>query len=298
MVDNSLSQELQHRYQSGERDFRNLQLRRVDLHNMDFAGADFSGADFTEANLRNSNFQGCKFIGAFFNDADLSSATLSQANLQKATLIKAYLLKCDLQAPHLESALCTNAFFTRANLQQANLNGTLLTGANLTGAKLQDARYNRKTRFDSTFNIEKAGLKKVASDGSIPPTQTSAATPTSSEVTTKVPDLIPALPQELSIDDLLLMFDHLSEVGSHYLGNTMAARYWRSTRPKLDWFKQFEVDNKTAKLTYPGSKKEVLTPAQIELCQQWAKDYVNSCSMVFKAFTTMTEADQCVFPIV
>lgn len=293
MVDSSQAQELLSQYQAGDRRFHNLQLRRLDLHGLNFSGADFSGSDFTEVNLRNADLSGCNLSGAYFNDADLSGANLQKANLQGASLIKTYLLKANLQNATLDDALCTGAFLTRADLSGACLNGTLFNSANLTGTKLTNAKYNKKTRFDTTFNLEKAGLKKVATD-------TAPAKPMSPGGTTPA-TTTPAerpLPTSLSVEDLLLMFDHLGDLGNHYLGNTMASRYLMSGRPALEWFEQFEVDKKTAKLIYNGNKKDVLTPTQIKLAQEWAKKYVKSCAMIFKTFPTMIEADQCVFSVV
>lgn len=290
MVDSSQVQELLSQYQAGDRHFQNVRLRRLDLHGANLSGADFTGADFTEANLRDADLSGCNFSGAYFNDADLTGANLNKANLKGASLIKTYLLKVNLQEAVLENALCTGAFFTKADLSGANLNGTLFNAANLTGAKLNNAKYNKSTRFDTTFNLEKAGLKKVATDvaGAIS-TPGAAATATSVEI---------PLPTTLTVEDLLLTFDHLSDLGNHYLGNTMASRYLQSSRPALEWFEQFEVDKKSAKLKYTGSKKDALTAAQIELAQAWAKKYVKSCTMIFKTFPDMIESDQCVFSVV
>ncbi|MFM1843384.1 MAG: hypothetical protein RLZZ490_2127, partial [Cyanobacteriota bacterium] len=112
------------------------------------------------------------------------------------------------------------------------------------------------------------------------------------------PSSVAPLPTSLTVEDLLLMFDHLGNLGNHYLGSTMASRYLMSSRPTLAWFEQFDVDKKTVKLIYKGSKKDTLTPVQIELAQEWAKKYVKSCAMIFKTFPTMIEADQCVFSVV
>ncbi|MFN9175681.1 MAG: pentapeptide repeat-containing protein [Synechocystis sp.] len=294
MVDSSQVQELLSQYQAGDRRFHNLQLRRLDLHGLNFSGADFSGSDFTEANLRDMDLSGCNLSGAYFNDADLSGANLQKAQMQGASLIKTYLLKVNLQEAALDNALCTGAFLTRADLSGACLNGTLFNGANLTGAKLNNAKYNKKTRFDTTFNLEKAGLKKVATDAS-------PAKPVSPGITTAAVATTPteiSLPTSLTVEDLLLMFDHLGDLGNHYLGSTMASRYLISSRPALEWFEQFEVDKKTVKLKYNGSQKDAMTPAQIELAQEWAKKYIKSCAMIFKTFPTMIEADQCVFSVV
>ena len=291
MVDSSQSQEILEQYQAGKRNFQNLPLRRGDFHGLNLAGADFSGSDFSEANLRNTDLRGCNFKGAYFNDADLSGANLEKTNLQETFLIKAYLLKANLQGANLEKAFCTGAFLTRANLQESCLNGTLLTGADLTGAKLTDAKYNKQTRFDNSFNLEKAGLKKVAGDGS-------PLGPGGGQKTASVSNPNQsALPTSLSVEDLLLTFDHLGKLGNHYLGNTMASRYLQSSQPKEEWFAQFEVDKKSVKLLYKGAMQDKLTPTQIQAAQEWAQKYVKSCAIIFKSFPALIEADQCVFNV-
>lgn len=292
MVDSSETQKILEQYQAGKRSFRNLPLRRVDFHGLTLTGADFSGTDFGEANLRGADLRNCNFKGAYFNDADLSGANLEKANLGEASLIKTYLLKANLQGAHLENALCTGAFLTRANLQESCLNGTLLNGADLTGAKLTNAKYNKQTRFDPSFNLEKAGLKKVAGEA-----KASATTPGQKTSAVSNTSQTP-LPTRLSVEDLLLTFEHLGSLGNHYLGNAMASRYLQSAQPKDEWFAQFEVDKKAVKLIYKGAKQDKLTPAQIESAQQWAQKYVKSCTMIFKTFPAMIEADQCVFNVI
>ena len=288
MVQSSTAQEIQAKYQAGERNFQGVQLRREDLHGLNLEGANFSGADFTEANLRDTNLQGANFQGAYCNGADLSSANLAKANFQGASLIKTYLIKANLQGANLEEALCTGAFLTRANLQEAHLNGTYFNGASLTGADFTQAKYNNKTRFDATFNPTKAGLKKV---GEVAIAVTPSSTATAQPQTTDFTKL------SLTVEDLLLMFSHLSELGNRYLGNTMTSRYLQSSRPSLEWFEQFDINRSTAKVTYQGSVNDKLSPAQIELSQQWAKKFVKSCTMIFKDFPNMVDTEQLVFPV-
>ncbi len=288
MVQDSTAQEIQSQYQAGQRDFQNLKLRRADFHGLDLQGADFTGTDFSDANLRDINLTNANLSESYLNGADLSGANLSNCRLKKASLLKTYLIKANLENANLEDALCTGAYLTRTNLGGACLNGSSFIGANLTGANFSQATYNSKTRFDATFNLEKAGLKKVASKASTPvvisPSPESAPAP--------------ALPTTLSVDDLLLTLNHLSQLGNHYLGHTMAQRYWLSSRPKLTWFEQFIFDKASGKVTYTGSAKNQLTPDQIGLAQEWAQKYVKSCALIFKDFPKMIEEDQLTFPVI
>ncbi len=291
MVDSNQAQAILRQYQVGERNFPNLALRHIDLHGFTLAGADFSGSDFSEANLRGTDLQGCKLQGCYFNNADLSGANLAKANLRQASLLKTFLLKVNLQGAHLNNALCAGALLTRANLEDACLHGALLTGADLTGAKLNKAKYNQQTQFDAGFKPENFGLIKVTRNDA-PSPQTEAQTPLKEEQSSHA-----SLPTNLTVEDLLLTFEYLGSLGNHYLGSTMAGRYLQSARPKQEWFTQFEVDKKTVKLNYQGPKQEQLTPGQIELAQQWAQQYVKSCTVIFKTFPSMIETDQCVFDV-
>jgi hypothetical protein len=209
------------------------------------------------------------------------------------SLIKTYLIKTNLQGANLDEALCTGAILTRSNLQEAHLNGTYFNGADLTRAALSNAKYNNKTRFDASFNLVKAGLKKVGEVAiAVSPAPTQKA-----QLKTPSP-IVDLTTLSLTVEDLLLMFNHFSELGNRYLGNTMTSRYIQSSRPSLEWFEQFEVNRSTAKVTYKGSIKDKLSIAQIELSQEWAKKLVKSCTMIFKDFPKMIEVDQLVFPVI
>jgi uncharacterized protein YjbI with pentapeptide repeats len=292
MVQSATTQEMQAQYQAGERNFRGIQLRREDLHGLNLPGVDFSGADFTEANLRDANLSGANFQGAYFNEADLSSANLEKANLKGASLIKTYLIKTNLQGANLEEALCTGAILTRSYLQGACLKGTYFKGADLTRADLSNAEYNHNTHFDAAFNVEKAGLKKVGeAEIAVNPIQNLKPGLAAPSATIDLAHL------SLTVEELLLMFNHFSDLGNHYLGNTLTSRYIQSSRPSLEWFEKFEVNRSTAKVSYQGSIKDKLTVAQIELSQEWARKFVKSCTLIFKDFPNMIEEDQLVFPV-
>lgn len=294
MVQSSSASEIQEQYQAGDRNFQNCQLRRADLHGLDLKNADFSGADLSYANLRDTNLSGANLQGTYLNESDLSGANLQKANLQGSSLIKTYLIKANLQDANLDEAYLTGAFLTKANLQGASLKGSYCNGANFTGADLSNAKYDKKSRFDITFNPEKLGMKKV---GEMTVTMPSSMIKTT-QIIEEISTIIPAQSIEnlsITIEDLLMTFNHLTDLGNHYLGNTMCSRYFLSSRPDLEWFEQFEINRSSAKVTFKGSVKEKLTPAQVELSQQWAKKFVKSCSMIFRDLPKMIEADQLVF---
>ncbi len=303
MVQSTTAEEIQEQYQAGDRDFRNSQLRRANLHGMDLSNADFSGADLSYANLRDANLSSANLQEAYLNEADLTGANLQKANLKKASLIKTYLIKANLQSAILDEAYFTNAYITKGNLKDASLKGAYFNGANLTGADLTNAKYDKKSRFDATLTPEKLGMKKVG-EMVVPPPVAIPPIPTTVAANAPITAAPPSTPEinletlSLTVEDLLMTLNHLSDVGNRYLGNTMSSRYWQSSRPDLEWFEQFEHNRSSGKVTYKGSPTEQLTPAQIELAQQWTKKFVKSCSMIFKDFPKMIEADQLVFPVI
>ena len=296
MVQSSSPSEIQEHYEAGDRNFQNCQLRRADLHGLDLSNADFSGADLSYANLRDANLSGANLQGTYLNEADLSGANLQKANLKGASLIKTYLIKANLEEAVLDEVYFTGAYLTKTNLKATSLKGAYLNGATLTGVDLTNAKYDKKSRFNAAFNPEKNGMKKV---GEVVVTMPSSTVKTS-QVIENSPPSSPEIKLEslsITVEDLLMTLNHLTDLGNHYLGNTMCSRYFQSSRPDLEWFQQFEINRSSAKVSFKGSIKEKLTPAQIELSQQWAKKYVKSCSMIFRDLPKMIEADQLVFPV-
>lgn len=264
--------EIQQKYQAGERNFPDTQLRRVDLRGLNLSRANFQNADFSYANLRGVNFSGANLSGAYFNEADLTEANLTGANLTGASLIKTYLIKANLQRANLTKAYLTGAYLTKADVQNAYFLGAYLNSTQFSGANLQGAQYDYQTHFDSSFDPEKNAMKKVGS----------------------AQKSITAL--KITVAELLQMFNHLTQTGDHYLGPTMTTRYWQATRPQDDWLEQFEIDN-TAKVTFRGSLQSVVTTTQLKLAQTWVIAFIKRCSLVVPSYTKMLDPSKLLFAI-
>lgn len=138
------AQELQKRYEAGERDFlkaklceanlRDAKLREIDLRLADLSNADLSGAD-----LRGADLSYAKLIKADLSGANLGGARLCAAKLSPATLRNANLYKAQLQPDFLDLSDLRYADLSGADLTYANLSGALLGDAKLIGAKLYKA---------------------------------------------------------------------------------------------------------------------------------------------------------------
>jgi Pentapeptide repeats (8 copies) len=120
------SAQLQSRYRSGQRDFREALISGVNLVWVELQDIDLRGADLSYANLSGANLSG----------ANLSAGT----NLAFADL-------------------------SRADLRQANLKDAHFEGANLEGVLLEGAVYDEYTQFPRGFNPLMAGATAAEAEG-------------------------------------------------------------------------------------------------------------------------------------
>lgn len=115
--------ELRKRYNSGEINFRGIDLSGANLHSIILLGCDMSNAILSHANLSKANLRIILLIGANLRHANLTGADLSDANLTGADL--------------------TGADLRGANLTGAVLIETNLNGADLTGTQTKDVLFCR-----------------------------------------------------------------------------------------------------------------------------------------------------------
>ena len=135
------AEDLLRRYNGGERDFRDADLRG--------AGADLSGARLVWTNLSEANFSGANLSGANLHGADLSGANLTKAKLLDTDLQGADLTGADLTGADLTKVILGGANLTGANLTKAKLNRAELTEATLTRAMLTEATLDSARLFNA-----------------------------------------------------------------------------------------------------------------------------------------------------
>ncbi|MGL5804561.1 MAG: pentapeptide repeat-containing protein [Xenococcaceae cyanobacterium] len=92
------SKELRRRYEAGERNFSNLDLKQISFTFADLSYSNFSGCNLIGADLRWTNLTGVNFESAFLNGANLLEANLSDANFARA----------NLHCTNLENIFCTD----------------------------------------------------------------------------------------------------------------------------------------------------------------------------------------------
>jgi uncharacterized protein YjbI with pentapeptide repeats len=259
MVYGSVAVDIRQRYETGERQFLNLQLRGADLRGINLSQADLRGADLSKANLREVNLSGANLAEAQLNEADLSSANLEGANLSETSLIKAYLIKANLRSANLRDAYLTGAYLTKSIFTDADLKGAYLNGTQLTGANFKGARYDQKTRFDNGFDPQKMGLER---------------------------DIFFSHQSEISrlnVEELLVNLNQISNISSRYLGSSITVRYWESTRQTNRYLEDFTLNN-NAQFSWSGQPQANLDALQVQEVQQWIDRFTVSCGEIIQDF--------------
>jgi uncharacterized protein YjbI with pentapeptide repeats len=286
---------LKHKYQSGERDFANLDLSKLNLKGINLRGVNLSNANLQhtdlcdadlrescldEANLDRTNLIAAKLDNVSFKKASLLKSNLNRASavatmfdgakiinsqLQQADLTKANFYKAYLTISHLEEAILINACFNEADLNGAYFNKACFNGADLrkiilvNTSNLKGSYYNELTKFDVNYNPVSLGMQLTVGKSL------------------------------MTIEQLLAEFNTIAQCSNRYLGNIMTIKYWKSSRPNnIEWLEQFSIDN-SAKITFLGKLTERITTEQLTIYQLWSEAFVKACSLLIADFPNLIE---------
>jgi uncharacterized protein YjbI with pentapeptide repeats len=289
---------LKYKYQSGERNFANLDLSNLDLKGINLKGVNLSNANLQrtdlsdadlrescldEANLDRTNLIAAKLDRVSFKKASLLKSNLTQVSavatnfdeakivgsvLQQADLTKANFHKAYLTISHLEEAILTNACFNEADLNGAYFEKACFNGADLrkiilvNKSNLKGAYYNELTQFDSNCNPISLGMQLTVGKSL------------------------------MTIEQLLTEFNAIAQCGNRYLGNIMTIKYWKSSRPNnpnnIEWLEKFSIDN-SAKITFLGKLTERITAEQLTFYQLWSEAFIKACSLLIADFPNLIE---------
>lgn len=256
MLETVSIKDIQTKYQSGERNFQKLQLRRINLRGAILRGVNLQGSDLSYADLRNADLSNANLSECYLNEANLTGAKLRKANLKSAYLIKAYLTNVNLSNAILKEAYLTGAFLTKANLMKADLSGALLNGTQISGVYLKGATYDRNTRFDRGFEPATLGMEEKSSFNII--TQ-----------------------KKITVANLAKNFEDIASLTSHYLGNNLTIKYFDSSRPDKQWLENFTMDKK-GKINFNGSLNTQVTTIQLKWFAKWENAFIKSCSFIMQ----------------
>ncbi|EAZ92978.1 pentapeptide repeat-containing protein [Crocosphaera chwakensis] len=273
--------DLKERYEKGQRNFQEFQLRRADLRGLNLSNTDFRGVDFSYANLREVDFTGADLRDAYLNEADLTGVNLTGANLEGTSLIKIYLIKANCYQTDFSGAYLTGAYLTKSDFKEAKFNGAYLNGTKLSGAKLGDAYYDDRTKFDISFDPRTA-LMKITSNNKNHLNQS----PTIAEFRTKKQ----SNPQIITLENFLAIFNHLTGISRRYLGKTMTQKYWESSRPLFEWLDNFEM-TASAEIIFQGDLNTILNPTKLQWLQAWVKTFIENCSQIVQNYPKMIDSE-------
>lgn len=94
-----------------------------------------------------------------------------------------------------------------------------------------------------------------------------------------------------TLKELLTAVNQISQFTTHYLGPTVVANYWRSSRPAMEWLGNFEID-RAARITYTGdvpALSQTLSDEQQQGVQDWTRAFIQRCSRVMRDFSTLLD---------
>lgn len=259
MFKDSAELEIRKRYSAGDRQFQSIKLRHAQLKGIKLSQANLRGADLSYANLRGADLSYADLSNAYLNETNLIDANLKGAILNQASLIKALLANANLANANLSEAYLTKAFLTNVTLIKADLSGTYLHDADLTGTDLTGAIYTQKTQFPLNFKPRMAGMTQKSSVDSL-------------------------RQQKITVAQLLTSFNQVAECGHHYLGNTLTAKYLKSSRPQREWLNNFSVDS-LGKITFNGAQDTHLTTMQLQHVQEWIEAFIKASSLIIQDFS-------------
>lgn len=263
------------KYQAGQRNFQELQLRRADLRGLDLRNTNFRGVDLSYANLRDVDFSGADLREAYLNEADLTGANLKNVNLEKASLIKTYLIKANCENTNFTNVYLSGAYLIKSQLKEANFSGAYLNNTKLARADLNNAYYNNKTRFDTLLDPQKLGMKPLPNPV------------TNIEKIEEVPENESSfVSRKITINELLTIFRHLIQISHRYLGKTMTQKYWQSSRPLFKWLEQFEM-TPTGEIIFQGELETIVTPTKLQWLKVWFSNFIQSCSQIIHRYPQM-----------
>lgn len=97
----------------------------------------------------------------------------------------------------------------------------------------------------------------------------------------------PVAPQEIPLDDFVAAINALLHLSFDYLGKTMVANYWKSSRPPLDWLSNFEI-NSSGKFVVSDAaqldRTKPLSSEQQQWLREWVKAFVQRCGRIIRDF--------------
>ncbi|MEO1209647.1 MAG: hypothetical protein AAFX78_08910 [Cyanobacteria bacterium J06638_20] len=146
-----------------------------------------------------------------------------------------------------------------------------------------------------TLNGSTAPSKSSASPGSsVSPEPSAVPADEPAPVATPEPPIADPPTPSLSISakDVAVFLSQMSQIATHYLGNTVVVNYWKSTRPDEAWLSQFQID-RSAQFQFQATGSTEATSPLTEEQQQWIREwiaaFITRCSKVIRDFKNLVQ---------
>jgi len=125
-----------------------------------------------------------------------------------------------------------------------------------------------------------------------PPAPPPAAPPASPPTAPPVEPARPKVPSSITVADMLLALNCLSQFTTQFLGTPVIVNYWKSTRPDAEWLKGFEV-SRSARIELSSNMAQgptaPVSPEQQQWIREWVAAFIKRCSQVIRDFPTLIE---------
>lgn len=98
-------------------------------------------------------------------------------------------------------------------------------------------------------------------------------------------------PDSVTLKEVLTALNQFSKLTTRYLGSTLIANYWKSSRPPVEWLSHFDVDRSgqfTATASMP-SGSYTLSPEQHQWLREWVSSFIQRCSQVIRDFSRIIQ---------
>lgn len=153
---------------------------------------------------------------------------------------------------------------------QSDVAGAIDTFRSLVSVPTLSGQAYWKSPAETTSSTQSAN----ASVTPISPTSTGASKVSQPSKTVDAPTL----------NEVLSAMNHLSQFTTQYLGNTVVANYWKTTRPAGEWVEHFQID-RLAHITCIDFPPHVpITSDQQTALQSWVAAFIAQCTKVIRDY--------------
>jgi hypothetical protein len=161
---------------------------------------------------------------------------------------------------------------------------------------------NSEQRYFASPSIDAGTTGTVTGSHNNPSRATSEPLPTNHE-TKPLPPVHPIQPAQepaaelvapatVTLKELLVALNDLSQFTTQYLGTAVITNYWKASRPDTDWLNNFQVD-RSAQITFAGSVVQTMTQPidsqQQAWIQAWVAAFIQRCARVIRDFPDIVE---------